>query len=195
MTVRLRYLHFVVVSAFAMCIQPCLKADGIANVSAGSASVAVGDVFDIPVSVSNVSDLYAFQFDLSFDPTILELLNISEGSFLPTAGTTFFIPGTIDNTAGTATATADTLIGAIPGATGSGDLADFEFEALALGTTALTLANVSLLDSSLNPIAFSTTNGQVMVSSTVPEPSSMPVLGAMLACTLLAVRKFRNRAA
>ncbi len=73
--------------------------------------------------MTDVSDLYAFQFDLAFDPTILELQSISEGTFLPGAGSTNFFPGTIDNTGGTATATADSLVGAIPGASGSGTLA------------------------------------------------------------------------
>lgn len=142
--------------------------------------------------MSNVSDLFSFQFDLSFDPTILELQSISEGSFLPGAGSTFFLPGTIDNTAGTATFTADSLVGAIPGASGDGTLAIFSFEALAAGTSPLTLSNVVLQDSNLADIAFNATNGQVI--SAVPEPRLLPVLGVMLACTLLAARIFRTRA-
>ena len=176
----------VVISALAMCIPSLLVADAVAGISPGSASVLVGQTFDIPVNITGVTDLFAFQFDLSYDPTILELLNISEGAFLPTAGATNFIPGTIDNTAGTATATADALSGFVPGASGNGDLADFEFGALAPGTSALTLANVTLLDSTLSPIAFNATNGQVI--STLPEPTSLPVPCVMLASTLLVAR-------
>ena len=84
MSIRHGLAFVVSVSALAMCIPSSLFADGVAGVSAGSANVHVGDTFNIPVSVSDVSDLFSFQFDLSFDPTILELQSISEGSFFQT---------------------------------------------------------------------------------------------------------------
>ncbi len=182
-------LLFGLVFALVMSSPSLLVADSI--VIAGSDVVAIGDTFDVPVSVSGVSDLYAFQFDLSYDPTVLQLLSINEGSFLPSAGSTLFIPATIDNTAGAATSTADTLIGTIPGASGEGDLAIFDFKAISVGNSALTLSNVTLLDSSINNIAFTTTNGQVV--SEVPEPNILPMLGLVLASASLAARKFSNR--
>jgi Cohesin domain len=193
MFTRYKLPYVVLVSALAMCIPSSLFADAVAGISPGSANVVVGQTFDIPVSVSQVSDLFSFQFDLSYDPIILELQSISEGSFLPTAGSTFFLPGTIDNTAGTATFTADSLVGAISGASGDGALAIFSFEALTAGTSALTLSNVVLIDSLQNEIPFGTTDGQVIVSSAVPEPRLLPVLGAMLASVLLVAGKFRKR--
>ena len=194
MRIRDQLSSFVLVSALAMCVPASLFADAVVTVSAGSASVSAGQTFDVPVSVSQVSDLFAFQFDLSFDPTILELQSISEGSFVPSAGATFFLPGTIDNTAGTATFTADSLVGAVPGASGNGELAAFSFKALAAGTSALTLSNVALLDSALNDIRSSTNDGQVLVSAVVPEPTLLPVLGVMLASALLVAGKLRKRA-
>jgi len=188
--VRLSHkLLLMLIPVLAMRIPSVLVADTI--VTAGSDDVAIGDTFDVPVSVSGVSDLYAFQFDLSYDPTVLELTNITEGSFLSSAGVTFFIPGTIDNMAGTATSTADALIGAIAGASGEGDLAIFDFTAISVGSSDLALSNVTLLDSSLNAIPFTISNGQV--ASAVPEPNVFPLLVTMLACLTLTAPKLAKR--
>jgi hypothetical protein len=195
MSIR-RELPSVGLVAFLAICPSLLVAQVQAVVSPGSANVADGTTFDVPVDISQVSDLYAYQFDLSFDPSVLDLLSISEGPFLSNVGSTFFLPGTIDNTAGTATFNADSLVGPISGASGSGELAVFNFEALSEGSTALTLSNVSLLDSTPSNISFTMTDGQVVVSaSNVPEPSFLPVLGLMLACTILVARKFVQRAA
>ena len=109
-----RIVSVVVVLAAALLFVPLLTAQAV--ISPGSTDVFVNQVFTLPVDIAGVSDLYAFQFDLAFDPTILQLLSVFEGGFLPSAGSTIFIPGAIDNIGGTATATADTLVGDIPGA-------------------------------------------------------------------------------
>jgi hypothetical protein len=167
--------------------------------SAGSSSVTVGATFVVPVAIAGTSDLYAFQFDATYDPTILQLLSINEGPFLATAGNTFFIPGTIDNVSGDATFTADTLLGPGPGAAGSGTLATLDFQAIASGTSALSLANVILLDSNLNNLAFTTSDGSITVSApvtgTVPEPNSITLLAGVLGClAVVRFRKYKRRA-
>lgn len=150
-------------------IAPVLNADVM---SVGSATESLASNFDIPVTISGATDLYAFQFDLSFDPEILQLQSVTEGPFLPSGGSTFFVPGTIDNVAGTATFNADTLIGSIPGVVGDGTITFLNFTAVGNGTSALNLANVILLDSNLNELSFTTTSGQVMVGQ-VPEANSV----------------------
>lgn len=143
----------------------------------GPPSPAVGDTFTVEFKVADITDLYAFQFDLSFDPTLLSAVSVSEGSFLLSGGMTFFVCGTIDNVGGTVAATADTLIGAIQGVTGNGLLAVFQFTALAPGTTELSFANPILVDSSLNDITASAVfqNGSVTINdgSAVPEPRTL----------------------
>jgi hypothetical protein len=142
----------------------------------------VGGTFAVDVDATGITDLYEFQFDLSFNPTLLSAVSVVEGALLPSGGATFFIPGSIDNVGGTVAATADTLIGAIPGVTGGGTLAEFEFTALAPGTSALSLANEILLDSSLNDITANATfqNGSVTIGgvSSVPEPNTLVLLCA-----------------
>ena len=151
-------------------------------VSAPTASGGPGQ-FSIAISVSGAADVYAYQFDLGFDPSLLSAVSVSEGSFLSPAGATFFVPGTIDNTAGVVSFVADTLLTATPGANGAGELAEITFTALRNGVSALSLSNIVLLDSSLSTIATTASDGAVTVTAgvaSVPEPSS----GALLALAL-----------
>src|ERR1017187_21469 len=152
-----RIVSVVIVLAAALLFVPLLTAQAV--ISAGSTDTSVDQIFTLPVSIADASDVYAFQFDLAFDPSILQLLSISEGSFLPSAGSTFFIPGDIDNIGGDAISNADTLVGDIPGATGDGDLVDFMFQAINPGISSLSLSNGLLFDSSFNDIPFTTRDG------------------------------------
>jgi hypothetical protein len=142
----------------------------------------VGDTFEVDIT----SDLYAFQMDLTFDPTLLSAVSVTEGPFLPSGGSTFFVPGTIDNVGGSVTATADSLVGPIPGVTGNGVLLQFQFTAIAPGASALNIANPFLLDSGLNDITANSTfqNGSVTISpassSAAPEPGYLALCAGLL---------------
>jgi general secretion pathway protein D len=160
-----------------------VSAAPILSIEPPSQGVRPGQSFSLDVHITGVTDLYAFQFDLAFNPAVLSAGSITEGAFLPSGGVTSFIPGTIDNTAGSITFTADTLIGAIPGVSGSGIFATIDFQALALGTSAITLSNVILLDSNLAEITVNTVDGNVSVSA-VPEPSPTLLLALGLAGVL-----------
>ena len=186
-----RIVSVVVVLAAALLFVPLLT--GQAVISPGSTDVFVNQVFTLPVDIAGVSDLYAFQFDLAFDPTILQLLSVSEGSFLPGAGSTIFIPGAIDNVGGTATATADTLVGDIPDASGDGDLLDFTFQAIDTGASSVSLSNEFLLDSSFNFIPFTTVDGSVTVAATpTPEPPGLSWIGCFAVAAMLLARRWRR---
>ena len=101
----------------------------------------------------DITELFTYSFDLTFDATILAATGISDGGFLSTAlidspdvGVTF-IPGTISP--GLITLTLASIFGPLEqgGATGSGALAFVTFQAIGVGTANLALANVLLLDS------------------------------------------------
>ena len=154
-------------------------ADGIPTLSIAPASstVSAGNSVMLDVNISSSTDLYAYQFDLSFDPGTVSAFSITEGSFLPGGGSTFFLPGTIDNVGGTIASTADSLVGAIPGVDGSGTLAILTPIGLAPGISSIDLSNVILLDSSLNSIVANSQSGSVTVTSTgVPEPNTLVLL-------------------
>src|SRR5689334_23472304 len=89
------------------------SADSVTLDISSVASVPQGNNFTVDVNISGVTDLYDFQVDLFFDPTILQVTNITEGAFLPGSGATFFFPGFIDNSSGNITFNADTLETAI----------------------------------------------------------------------------------
>jgi hypothetical protein len=151
----------------------------ILSIDPVSSSGASGSNVTLDINISNVTDLDAFQFDLSFAPGTVAALSIAEGAFLSGAGATFFIPGTIDNVGGTVASTADTLLGPGPGVDGSGTLAILTLTGLAPGTSAIDLSNVFLLDSNLNSIDASLQSGSVTVSSPttpVPEPNTLVLL-------------------
>jgi general secretion pathway protein D len=168
-----------VVLLYSVWALPISAQPPVLSIAPSSLTVQLGQNVSLDVRITNVIDVYAVQFDVVFDPKILSAASITEGAFLPTGGTTFFIPGTIDNIAGTITATADSLIGPIPGVTGTGTLATITFHALTPGTSAITLANVLLLDSTGTVIPVSLANGTVQVGAT-PVPALSPFAQALL---------------
>ncbi|HEV2987280.1 MAG TPA: cohesin domain-containing protein [Candidatus Angelobacter sp.] len=168
-------------------------ADGvpILSIAPSSSNVGAGSNVVLDVNIANVTDLFAFQFDLSFAPGTVSAASIGEGAFLAGGGTTAFIPGTIDNVGGTIAATADTLIGPGPGVNGSGTLAILTLTGMTAGTSSIDFSNVFLLDSNLNPIIASLQSGSVAVTSTgVPEPGTLVLLIAGM--SLLAVNLLRK---
>jgi hypothetical protein len=163
-------------------------ADTVLSVSPASSTVTNGSTFAVDVNISGVTDLYDFQFDLGFNPVVIKATNVLEGAFLSSGGgSTFFLPGTIDNTGGTITFNANSLEGMIPGVSGGGALVEFDFTASAPGTSDLTILNnadLILQDSTGASIDTTTTGGSVAVGGiTVPEPPS----GLMLLATGLMV--------
>jgi len=101
--------------AVSLLAVPVALLGGSIGIQPSSVTTMPGQTITLAVQVTNITDLYAWQFDLSFDPTILTAIGITEGGFLDggDSTTTFFIPGTIDNNAGTLTANADALLSAV----------------------------------------------------------------------------------
>jgi len=155
----------------------------IVSIVTTAPTLSVGAAVVVNIDIAGALDLYGIQFDLEFDPTLLSFTGAAstEGTFLPSGGTTLFVGGT-DNGAGAVTGTFDSLVGAIPGVSGDGTLATFVFTAIGTGVSALTLANVLALDSSVNLIDVGTSGGFVTVQATsVPEPRTLALLGVALA--------------
>ncbi len=155
------------------------SATPLVTVQLTAPSASLGDSILLSIDIAGVSDLFAFQFDLGFDPSVVSALSVGEGEFLSSGGSTFFASGSIDNTSGSVASTADALFGALAGVSGGGTLARLELTALTFGTSPLLLSNVLLLDSSLNDIPFELGSGSVAVPSpaVVPEPGTLTLLG------------------
>jgi hypothetical protein len=139
----------------------------------------VGSPVVVQVAITGVVDLYAYQFSLAFDPSVLQATSVDEGALLPAAGTTFFVGGTIDNTLGTISFTAASLIGALPGVNGSGVLANIGFNVMQAGMSPLVFSEVLLLDSNLLDLQVQVQNGTLVTA--IPEPGTWLLFGLGLA--------------
>ena len=104
--------------------------------------VHFGDTFTLDIRAENVFDLAGWQFDVVFDPTALEAIDVTEGDFLQMDGSsTFFQGGTIDNAAGKIVGLSAARF-STQGASGIGVLLQVTFKAKAAGETELTLPNL-----------------------------------------------------
>lgn len=150
-------------------------------------SAVIGSTLGLDVSIVGVADLYIYQFTLLFDPTLLQVSGGTEGAFLRTGGSTYFDPGTNDNAAGAISYVFDTLIGAVPGVSGSGMLAHFDFSVIGAGSTVFSLSDMVFLDSSYADLAPQTIS---VPFQTVPVPSAYWLFGIGVAgLTVLRRRK------
>jgi hypothetical protein len=167
----------------------------IISVQAPTVPIAIGDTVTVNIVISDVVDLYGFQFDLIFDPTVLAAAaDPVEGNFLLGGGSTIFIAGTVSGS--TISATAGSLLTAIDGVSGNGILASFSFSAIGSGTGAFSIAEIILLDSRLNFIESSATGGAVTVlpaSTSVPEPATPALLMLGLVAIWRRGRSFQPR--
>lgn len=148
---------------------------------APSGPITVGDTVTIDVAISGASDLYGYQFDLNFDPALLSVGASTEGALLSAGGATFFVSGSIGS--GQIAATADTLLTATSGENGDGILASLSFTAIGVGSSALSLDGVLLLDSALNLVDGSSRGAALTIvptNNTVPEPASLAILALAL---------------
>ena len=95
-----------------------------------------GDIFTVDVLVSDVEYLYAWQVNMSFNPTVLKIFDIVEGDFLKSQPQGTFGAEKIENEDGWALL-GWTTIGPYVGVSGSGKLAVVEFQVLAEGESIL----------------------------------------------------------
>ncbi|MGH9771194.1 MAG: cohesin domain-containing protein [Candidatus Acidiferrales bacterium] len=164
-------------------------------VSPASQNVSAGQTFTADINIDNIPDLYDYQFSLSFDPAVLAAQSIGEGPLFANTGNSFFLPGSIDNNAGSISLTADTLFGPT-GVAGPGTLAVLQFTAIGSGMSSIDfspLGDLILQDSQGNALSVTPVSGTVDVAA-VPEPPTLLLAGPLLALILLAfgVAKFRR---
>jgi hypothetical protein len=123
---------------------------------------APGEFYSVNVTVFEVSEVYAWQFNVTFDFHVLEAVSAAEGPFLKTAGNTLFLEPELNNTGGYA------LVGCTrrtydAGASGNGVLATITFRVLDEGSSPLELQSSSKLrswnGSTLVPLSFAMVDG------------------------------------
>ena len=103
--------------------------------------IHTGDTFTLNIHAENVIDFAGWQFDIAFDPAVLEAIDVNEGDFLKMNGaSTFFQGGSIDNATGKITQLSAARLSS-QGVTGTGTLLQVTFKAKSVGETELALQN------------------------------------------------------
>ena len=101
--------------------------------------IHTGDTFTLDIRAENIFDMAGWQFDIAFDPAILEAVDVSEGDFLKAdGGATFFQSGSINNAAGKITGLSAARL-STQGVAGTGTLLQVRFKAKSAGETELAL--------------------------------------------------------
>lgn len=164
----------------------------VLSLSATPNPAARGSTIGLDVAIADIADLYAYQFTLSFNASLFQASGASEGAFLGTGGATFADNGLVDNAGGTISFVYATLLGALPGVSGSGMLAHFTFDVVGAGSGVFALSDVVFLDSGFGDLAPQVQGLTVEAYNPVPEPSAWCLLGIGMAG--LAVLRRRRRA-
>jgi hypothetical protein len=156
-----------------------------------SATLAgVNESFSLDVKVANITDLYSWEFKLFYPNTLLNAIDVLEGTFLKSSGFTLWFdnsnPG-YNVTYGLVHVGAS-LTGEIPGVNGSGVIATIDFRALAVGSSQLDLQDTILLDSFANGIPYNTYGGSVTVGrhdvAVLSVKSDKDVVGNSALCAM-----------
>lgn len=144
----------------------CAPSGSVIKVEPSVSSIQVNNTGVAPIKVGNIANLTAFEVHLSFDPNVLEVIELKDGGFIKPD---FVVQNTFDNTAGTI----DYAVAQInrPPANGSGTLFEIVFRAKAGGQSPIRFretqavpAGVLLSDSNGVAIQVSLKDGNVNVS-------------------------------
>jgi hypothetical protein len=112
----------------------------------------MGVSFTVNITITNVTDLYGWQFTLYYKSSVLNATGVSEGPFLKQDGanTFFFMAEFTDNynvTHGQIVLTASRIAPTVTGTNGTGTIAAVAFKTVAYGNSPLDLTDTKLSDS------------------------------------------------
>lgn len=95
-------------------------------------TVAKGQEFNVKINSGQISDLFAYGFDLNYDPAILELVAVSKGSFLNYFGNedTVFQQGLLGGVAGKLVVAEARTNNPKTGISGEGNLFELKFKVI-----------------------------------------------------------------
>jgi len=167
-------LRFFVVSALLVILVSSLA---VGNVGVGLPTTTVAlepkiiarapnELFNVTIAIADVTELFAWEFNLTFDPVVLEAISFVEGPFLKdyaesVGKVTLPLPTRINNTGGWIFA--GRIIFTYPehGASGSGILAYVTFKAKTVGKSDLQFSDTKLRQwnfTAMEPIAITHTS-------------------------------------
>jgi hypothetical protein len=148
------------------------------------------DPFSTNITVSNVTDLYAWQVSLYYNSSVLNGTHVDEGPFLKADGadTGFIVTNFTDNYN---TNQGYILIAcarlSLTGANGSGTLATLTFKAVGTGSDVLQIGTTGPFSTELDD-----SNGNPMPFTVVDEFPALAILPLFMIATLVSLVAFRR---
>jgi len=173
-------LFFLSILAPTLLPSPVQAVVPAVSVNPSSLTTELEQNFNIDIAISDVFDLYGWEFTLSWNPYVLDAANVTEGPFLKGDGRSTFFAYNISLIDGRMVVDC-TLLGWISGVSGSGILTTLTFCPKNSGECSLDLYNLSLIDSNEQPIFCQTSNGYVRVISPHDVAVSMVDVSPLLA--------------
>jgi hypothetical protein len=123
---------------------------------------AVAQNFTVNINISNVTDLYGWEFKLGWNTTVLDVVEVHEGPFLKNVSNTFFTHK-VNSTAGYILVDC-TFLSIVPGVSGDGTLANVIFYFKRIGYSVLDFYDTILIDSNEQAILHSAIDGYYYTS-------------------------------
>ena len=138
------------------------------SLSTETTQVEVDDTFTLHLRTEDMTDLAGWQADIRFDPAVLKVNIVTEGSFLRQGGgRTYFRRGTIDNTTGRIKGLSSLRISE-GGVSGEGTLLSVRFTAIANGESRVSLRQFQAGSSTGEAIP--TMPPEILITVAAPEP-------------------------
>jgi general secretion pathway protein D len=125
-------------------------------------TAAKGNTFAVNLLISGAQNVYSVPVQMYYDPTRMQLLNVSNGSFLSQDGQTVALVHREDESTGTLTVTATRPPGA-GGVSGQGTVITLTFMAKTAGQTPLTITRGGARDPGLQSIVVNGAQASVTV--------------------------------
>src|ERR1700723_1378657 len=125
-------------------------------------TAAKGNTFAVNLLISGAQNVYSVPVQMDYDPSRMQLLNVSNGSFLSQDGQTVALVHREDESTGTLTVTATRPPGA-GGVSGQGTVITLTFMAKAAGQTPLTITRGGARDPGLQSIVVNGAQASVTV--------------------------------
>jgi general secretion pathway protein D len=143
---------------------PSANPQGAATLSFDPATItqSVGKTFAVNVVLSQVQNLYSVPVQITYNPNMLEVVNVSDGNLLSRDGQPVALVHRDDPSSGTLQVTA-TRPPNSGGVSGEGQVFTITFLAKGPGTSTLNIARDGLRDSSMQPIQASGAQATVTV--------------------------------
>ena len=164
-----------------LCLTTATSAMPKISVYPSSIKASPGENFTIEIRIDpNGAEIYAVQYDLYFNPDILNAISQSQGNFLSQDGAnTIVLVNEINNTIGKIEY-GEFRTGVENGVKEAGVISYISFEVIGTGTSGLKLSNVILSDPNVTSIEATIESGKVNVSApatpatTAPSPAPSP---------------------